>query len=406
MNKFRRFACFFIVIEIVVFAAINLWAIGNSTNDNGKLHRVDISRISSRIESGENISQIDFGEYETIVAVEVFDSNKYYKNEYEVREINDELYCFEYVENYYRTIFVFDACMVAIIVANIILLIYLDRKMLSPFTRMNHLTEELAKGNLAVPIKQEKSKFFGRFLWGMDMLREKLEADKTRELDLIKEKKILILSLSHDIKTPLSAIDLYAKALKRNLYNTEEEREAVFEGIEKNVSEIKGYLNEIIEASREDFIALEAHCGEVYLSEVIKSITTYYVEKMKSLRVSFTVDDMEDCLVYGDLERIIEVLQNIIENALKYGDGKDIHISLNEEEDCKLLTVSNSGCELVKDEMTHIFDSFYRGSNVKNQNGSGLGLYICKELMHKMDGDIFANINNNNFEITIVLQKI
>ena len=80
-------------------------------------------------------------------------------------------------------------------------------------------------GNLSVPVKAEKSKFFGRFLWGMDMLREKLESDKIRELELEKEKKTLVLSLSHDIRTPLSAIDLYTKALATNLYDKEEERQ-------------------------------------------------------------------------------------------------------------------------------------------------------------------------------------
>lgn len=81
-------------------------------------------------------------------------------------------------------------------------------------------TGELAKGNLSVPIKAEKSKFLGRFLWGMDMLRETLEGNKEKELALQKEKKTLILSLTHDIRTPLSAIRLYAKALAEEIYTT------------------------------------------------------------------------------------------------------------------------------------------------------------------------------------------
>ena len=85
---------------------------------------------------------------------------------------------------------------------------------------MQSLTEELAKGNLSVPVKAEKSKFLGRFLWGMDMLRETLESNKEKELALQKEKKTLVLSLTHDIRTPLSAIRLYAKALARgSLYD-------------------------------------------------------------------------------------------------------------------------------------------------------------------------------------------
>ena len=104
-------------------------------------------------------------------------------------------------------------------------------------------TGELAKGNLSVPIKAEKSKFSGRFLWGMDMLRETLEGNKEKELALQKEKKTLILSLTHDIRTPLSAIRLYAKALAEEIYTTGERRTEACRGIEKNVKEIEEYVN-------------------------------------------------------------------------------------------------------------------------------------------------------------------
>ena len=110
---------------------------------------------------------------------------------------------------------------------------------------MQSLTEELAKGNLSVPIKAEKNKFLGRFLWGMDMLRETLENNKEKELALQKEKKTLILSLTHDIRTPLSAIRLYAKALAEDFYTTGEQRVEACRGIEKNVKEIEAYFHRL-----------------------------------------------------------------------------------------------------------------------------------------------------------------
>ena len=130
---------------------------------------------------------------------------------------------------------------------------YIGKKILKPFHRMMSLTEKLAKGNLSVPIKAEKSKFFGRFLWGMDMLRDNLESSREKELELQKEKKTLILSLAHDLKTPLSAIRLYNKALSENLYDTPEKRAQVYAGIDKNVTEMEGYVTEIMAALREEF---------------------------------------------------------------------------------------------------------------------------------------------------------
>ena len=126
-----------------------------------------------------------------------------------------------------------------------VVLYMMGKKVIAPFNAMEYLTTELARGNLSVPVKAEKSKFFGRFLWGMDMLREKLESDKLRELELEKEKKTLVLSLSHDIRTPLSAIDLYTKALATNLYDKEEERQQAIAGIRKNADEINHYVEQI-----------------------------------------------------------------------------------------------------------------------------------------------------------------
>ena len=407
MSKYRKFAIFFILTETIILIGFNIWAIRNSGNSDDKKYRVDIGRVATRIENGEDCSNINLKDYETIVEVGKFDASAVYRNEYAVKLINGALYCFEYTEdNDYTLIKLCDLIMIALIVCNIILLIYLDRKMIIPFKKMDNLTVELAKGNLATPIQQEKSKYFGRFLWGMDMLRETLEDNKKRELELLKEKKTLVLSLSHDIKTPLSAIDLYVKALRRNLYDSEEERNSAFDGIEHNVGEIKRYVQEISQVSREDFLTLEVNNTELYLLPIINKVLAYYNEKMQRLHIDFSIAQVDECLIYGDEDRIIEVLQNTIENAIKYGDGTEITISFEEEENCKLITVSNSGCDLSEDELPHIFDSFYRGSNSEKEDGSGLGLYICKELMHRMDGEVFAKICGNEFRVTIVVRKL
>ena len=66
-----------------------------------------------------------------------------------------------------------------------------------------------------------------------------------------------------------------------------------------------------------------------------------------------------------------------------------------DEEACTI-SIENSGCELEEKEVVHLFDSFFRGSNVSNKSGSGLGLYICRQLMHQMDGEIVAVIEKGN----------
>ena len=83
-----------------------------------------------------------------------------------------------------------------------------------------------------------------------------------------------------------------------------------------------------------------------------------------------------------------------------------ISIDITEEDGCILVAVRNSGNNLPETELPHIFDSFWRGSNAESNKGSGLGLYICRQLMHKMNGEIFAEIKGKDMVVTVVFQKI
>ena len=237
------------------------------------------------------------------------------------------------------------------------------------------------------------------------MLRETLEENKKHELKLQKDKKTLILSISHDIKTPLSAIKLYTKALKEDIYDTPEKKLEALNGIEKNVGEIEHHVSEIVTASKEDFLNLSVKQGEAYLADILKKIEILYKEKFSTLHTDFAIASFENVLVKCDEDRLEEVLQNILENAIKYGDGRYVRIDIGEEENYKLIAITNSGCSIKEDELPHLFDSFYRGSNVNNKEGSGLGLYIAKTLMHMMNGDIFAKINKDEFTIVTVVKK-
>lgn len=323
-----------------------------------------------------------------------------------IRMINGKLYRFDYVmekSGEYQNIFVVvNMILAAVSMLLFFVLIFIRNKILKPFEELSDVPYELSKGNLTIPIKENKYRFFGKFVWGMDMLRENLEIAKQRELDLLREKKMLVLSLSHDIKTPLSAIKLYAKSLSKGLYDDKDKQIEIAGKIDEKADETGRLLSQIIEASREDFLNPKVTQGEFYLSELVEKIADYYGEKLRIMKTGFFVGEYDNCMIKGDFDRSVEVLQNIIENAAKYGDGHSIMLTFTEEEGCKLITVANSGCTLPETELPHIFESFIRGTNAEGISGSGLGLYICRQLMHKMDGEIFAEIKGQDMLVTVV----
>lgn len=410
MSKWKWFAIFIIITEFALVILCNVIYIRENSGSGDRMYRVEAHRIvtgaTEEAWSHEMIMQTDLSEYETIMGISEYVPEESCRNDYLVEEINGRLYRIEYrTSGNEGTLLFINGVLLMMMLLTVAVFWYVHQKVLRPFHAMTHLSYELAKGNLAVPVKEEKSKLFGRFLWGMDMLREKLEDNKEKELEYQKERKTLILSLSHDIKTPLSSIELYSKALAEDLYDSEEKRKEALVGIARNVKEIKGYVDEIVTASREDFLNLEVESGEFYLSEVMEATKVYYKEKLSVIHTEFEVEEAEECLVKGDKNRLMEVLQNIMENAIKYGDGRSICISFGEEEDCKLIHVKNSGCNLKEEEMPNLFDSFYRGSNSHGIKGNGLGLYICKTLMRKMEGEVYAECGKESFTVTVVVRK-
>ena len=406
MKAFNKIFAGVMAVIIAVFAIANVILL-TEKNDSGRPYLVEISRLVGEMEKN---SVPDISACKYITAITEFGENFYNSNsDYVIREIDGELYRFDYSADggTDRTTMILTVNIILGVMAVMIIgvMLYIRVKILKPFELLTDVPYELSKGNLTAPVKETKSRFFGRFIWGVDMLRENMEQQKERELELQRDKKMLLLSLSHDIKTPLSAIKLYSKALSKGLYDSKEKQLEIAESINAKADEIESYVTQIITASKEDFLNFEVNIGEFYLSELVNKINIYYTEKLSLVKTDFTVSKYSDCLISGDVDRSIEVVQNIMENAIKYGDGKSIDISFSEEDGCILAAVSNSDCTLPDTDLPHIFDSFWRGANAENEKGSGLGLYICRQLMHRMNGDIFAEIKEEKMCVTAVFVK-
>ena len=394
-----------LLLEVLLAVGSNFLFLYVQGSEEGREYRVEIARVSSQLRAGETP---ELSGYRYVKSVEPFVSSEMKNEDFTVAAGSDgTLYRINYrVEPDNRNgLMVINLIWGGVLLLTVGTWLYIYHKILKPFRNLSELPIELSKGNLSIPLKEEKNRYFGRYLWGMDMLREKLEDEKERQLAMEQEKKTLVLTMSHDIKTPLSAIKLYNKALANGIYEDEEKRAEAHRGIDRNLTELEKYVEDIRDATREDFLMLKVEDGEWYLSQMIQKVKDLYGEKTKQIHTEFSLGEYTDCLLKGDPERALEVLQNIMENALKYGDGKRISISFSDEEDCRLVTVENSGCSLPENELQNIFDSFYRGSNAEKVKGSGLGLYICRQLMRAMDGDIYAETGKDLFRVTAVFRK-
>ena len=400
MKTWKRLCAVTITLFLMLMVILNVIISGQERASSG-LYRVEAKRIADEIQETGSYSP---EKYPHIIGV--YSGDDIYKSDehYLIVEAGGKLYRVEYTVSD-NDIYVAANCIMGIMLLILCaVLLYIRRNIIMPFGRINSVPQELAKGNLAVPIAEEKSRFFGKFTWGVNLLREKIEDDRQKELSLQRDKKLLLLSLSHDIKTPLSAIKLNAKALAKGIYSDEEKRRSAAESIDSHANEIEQFVSEITRAASEDFMNFEVTQGEVFLSEVIAKIYARYEVQMYNAGTQFDVMDHSDCILACDPDRLGECLQNLIENAIKYGDGKRITISFDRMDGCQLITVTNTGCTLEEKELPQIFSSFHRGNNAEGVKGNGLGLFICKRLMSLMGGEVYAEINEGCFSITLVVK--
>ncbi len=401
MKAYKNMCIAVITVFLLLTAVLNIFLMGAKDSSEG-IYRVEAKRLADEI---AQTGSYDLEKYPHITGV--FTGDGLYRSDehYLIIEVGETLYRVEYTVGSGRHgIAVVNCVLGALLLLVTGLLYYIRGHIIVPFGRLNNVPQEIARGNLAVPMPEEKSRFFGKFIWGVNLLRESIENSRKKEITMQRDKKILLLSLSHDIKTPLSAIKLNAKALAKGLYKDEEKQRAAAESINTRADEIEHFVSEITKAASEDFMSFEVTLGEEFLSVIITRIDARYTPQLSMSGTELAIRKYDDCILSCDPDRLAECLQNLIENAIKYGDGRRIEISFDKMDGCELITVSNTGCTLETKELPQIFESFHRGNNADKVQGNGLGLFICKRLMSLMGGEIYADIRNGCFFVTLVVK--
>lgn len=285
--------------------------------------------------------------------------------------------------------------------------IYIDRKVLLPFNTLSSYPEKIARNETGEHIPESKGRYFGKYIWGMNMLSDRLSGDRKKLRALEKEKQTLLSSIAHGIKTPVANIRLYAQALKSGLYRkdgTPDPDDAmVAEKIEKNTQDIEDIVKDLLNAASQSIVEYEPSIAQFYLSEIGDWLKEEYDNRMSVLKIPFEVDLKSSVMISSDRTGIIRVLTQFIENAIKYGDGNRIGVLIDKTDEGYEFTVSNTGSLVPENEERYIFNSFYRGSNSEDVEGNGLGLYEASFIARKLGGSVVTRFNDRTKETEFTL---
>lgn len=284
---------------------------------------------------------------------------------------------------------------------------YVQRKVLVPFDRMSAYPEQLSKGEINNKLPESKSKYFGKFVWGINMLSDKLSGDKKRINKLMQERQVMLTTIAHGIKTPVANIKLYASAIETGLYQPDglpnENDARVASKIDKNADDITSLVKEMIETTATGMVDFQPEISKFYVNEISVYFQQEYSNRFRTLHIPYTIHCNTEALIDTDKSGIIRILSQFLDNAIKYGDGRGITITIDKQEEGFFFSVLNKGHLLSERELPYVFNSFWRGSNADVIEGSGIGLFEAKRISRMLGGDVYASRHEDSREMEFVL---
>ena len=208
-----------------------------------------------------------------------------------------------------------------------------------------------------------------------------------------KKKNDLVVFLAHDLKTPLTSIVAYLSILETKPDMPEEERKKYTHISLEKAIRLGELINEFFEITKFNLQDIVLEPGNLDLSMMLEQIADelYAVLKEKNLRCDVQIDDT--LMIYGDADKLARVFDNLLRNAIAYCyKGTAIRIQAKERHQEIEIVVANEGEKIPEEELSAIFEKFYRvdGSRSSKTGGAGLGLAIAKEIVELHHGTIRA----------------
>lgn len=203
------------------------------------------------------------------------------------------------------------------------------------------------------------------------------------ERDIVKS---LITNISHQIRTPLANITLYTDLLIERIEDSESLRLA--DKINNNTGKLEFFMKELLKSSYAEQEIISVNPKIIELDKIIKkSCQSVELDAMKkNIRIR---SENNDYKVFADLKWTEEVFANIIENAIKYSpDDTEVTIKSILYESFVCVKIIDNGIGIPEQEQGKVFQRFYRGTNVTDKQGFGIGLYLAREVLRKQQGYI------------------
>jgi signal transduction histidine kinase len=217
-----------------------------------------------------------------------------------------------------------------------------------------------------------------------------VEIQKEKNIDLMRRR--FVAQVSHELQTPISIISSYTEALTDGIVD-EDEMIEYYQVIEEEADKMSHIIRDLLELSQLETNTLSFDFNEIHLRPFLSTLMERYrrVIEGKDLRFYYTDECVRDVVIQGDVLRLEQAVTNILNNAIKNSDDL-ITVDVYNEQEVTKITIINSGEPIEANDLTHLFESFYKGKSRNKSVGTGLGLAIASQIFDKHH--IIYNVDN------------
>ena len=282
-----------------------------------------------------------------------------------------------------------------------ILIMWIYKSVIKPLARLKLATQNIKEGNLDFEMPIEGDDEIAYLCHDFEEMRVILSKTTQEKVKFDIEEKELISNISHDLRTPLTAIKGYVEGLMDGVADTPQKREKYLKTIFNKVNDMDTLINELTIYSKIDTNRIPYVFKRISINEYFDDC--YHEIGMdleaKGIELKYCNHANSKMYIIADAEQLKRVINNIVSNAVKYlSDRKGrIKIDVYDKGDYVHIRIEDNGKGISKEDLPHIFERFYRADSSRNsaQGGSGIGLAIVKKIIIEHNGNIWAESKEN-----------
>jgi signal transduction histidine kinase len=292
-------------------------------------------------------------------------------------------------------IFILVVFLITFIGVNIVMSYLLSKRIIKPLSLLKTAVGDISKGELSLELIEVGDQEIKDLCADFEKMRIQLKDSIRLKEKYDDNRTMLVSSISHDLKTPITSIKGYVKGILDGVANTPEKLERYLKTIYSKSEQMDVMINDLLLYSKLDLSQLPFNFEKTDIIDYFNyCIHESSLELEKSnIKICLKNDLKESKFVKIDRERLMRVILNIIDNSRKYMDKKQgqITITLRETNSSIIIEIRDNGSGIDKDDANKIFDRFYRADSARSEaNGSGLGLAIAKQIVEGHKGKIWA----------------